>query len=170
VNKPHQVAVRQKRERQAALLRLVRQQPIRNQNQLVRLLNRRGFSAAQASVSRDVRELGLVKLNGRYVPAGRVAAARRPDGRGTPPDELIVGVTPVGANLLIVKTPIGAASALAVELDRLALPEIAGTIAGDDTVFVAVHSRAAQGRVLAHLKTPHGAAPNPAGSTEPPDS
>lgn len=162
--------MRQKRERQAALLRLVRQQPIRNQNQLVRLLNRRGFSAAQASVSRDVRELGLVKLNGRYVPAGRVTAARRPDGSAAPPDELIMDVAPVGANLLVVKTPIGAASALAVELDRLALPEVAGTIAGDDTVFVAVHSRAAQGRVLARLRSPRTAAARATGPTEPPDS
>jgi transcriptional regulator of arginine metabolism len=62
-----------------------------------------------------------------------------------------MSVEPVGANLVVIKTPVGSANVVAVDLDRKELPDIAGTVAGDDTIFVAVRSRAAQGRVMAFL-------------------
>ncbi len=141
----------QKRRRHVALMRLIRQQPESNQAELARLLQREGFPATQASVSRDARELGLVKLDGRYVPARRLGPRPRAL-PALPESELITSVEPIGANLIVVRTRIGAASTVAVELDRQKLPEIAGTIAGDDTVFIAVRSRSAQGRVVAYLK------------------
>ncbi len=140
-----------KRRRQAALLRLVHERPTRSQAELARLLSRGGHLATQASVSRDIRELGLVKVNGRYLSPGRL----RRNGAAAPElaeNELITAVDPVGANLVVVRTRVGAASAVAVELDRVGLAEIAGTLAGDDTVFVAVRSRSAQGRVVAFLR------------------
>lgn len=151
-----------KEQRQAVLLELVEQQGIRSQDQMVALLKEHGFSATQASVSRDIRELGLVKVGGRYVritpPAD--APGHQSHANADLPglaisshnSELITRCTPAGANLLVLRTRVGAASIVADQLDRTQLPEIVGTLAGDDTVFIAVSSRAAQGRVLAHLK------------------
>ena len=122
-----------KQERQVAIKKLVRERDIANQAELVDQLDKAGIAGTQASVSRDIRELGLIKVEGRYRMPGRKVAA---DSGGT--GELITDLVPVGANLVIIRTVIGAASAVAVELDRLELDDIAGTIAGDDTIFVAV--------------------------------
>ena len=144
--------MRSKGPRQTALLRLVRQQAVSNQGEMVALLKKSGFSVTQASVSRDVRELGLVRVAGRYVPASRVTTSADPGGLSVVVNELINYSEPVGANLVVVGTPPGAANTVAAELDQKRFPQIAGTLAGDDTVFVAVRSRSAQGRVLALLR------------------
>lgn len=140
----------EKRRRQSALLRLVRRQAAANQAQIVQMLRDAGFEATQASVSRDLRELGLVKVNGRYQSVASLARARG----AAPADalhELITSIEPVGANLIVVHVRVGAASTVAVEIDRHRSADIAGTIAGDDTILVAVKSRSAQGRALALL-------------------
>ena len=142
----------EKRKRQTALLRLVRGRAVANQNEIVRLLRTDGICATQASVSRDVRELGLVKIDGRYLLARHLTPRRPVHAAEGPLYELITAVEPVGANLVILRTRIGAASTVAVEIDRAASPDIAGTLAGDDTVFVAVRSRTAQGRAVAWLR------------------
>ena len=151
--------MKEKGQRQKALVRLVRRQAVSGQEQMVRLLRDLGFHATQSSISRDVRELGLVRVGGRYVPAAELGA-KRADGAGpTLEDELVISTEPVGANLLVVKTPPGGANAVAVGLDRRQSPDIAGTVAGDDTIFIAVRSRSAQGRVLALLREASGAGP-----------
>ncbi|MCP4589909.1 MAG: arginine repressor [bacterium] len=140
-----------KSSRQAALLTLVRRRRVASQEEMVRLLDGKGFSTTQASLSRDVRELGLVRVSGRYVPAGQLGV-ERPGGLLPERDsELIMSVEPIGANLIVVRTPPGAANAVAADLDSKTLPEISGTIAGDDTIFIAVRSRCAQGRLIAQL-------------------
>jgi transcriptional regulator of arginine metabolism len=142
----------EKRKRQTALLKLVRGQAVADQNEMVRALKSAGIMATQASVSRDVRELGLVKAAGRYVPATRLTAGRAGAQPESPLSELITMIEPVGANLIVVRTRIGAASTIAVGIDCTASPAIVGTVAGDDTVFVAVRSRSAQGQAVALLK------------------
>lgn len=137
-----------KAKRQAAVLRIVQRQRVASQQELARRLRAWGCRATQASLSRDLRELGLVKLDGRYVAPGRLFGA----GRREAFSELVTRVIPVGAHLVVVRTAVGAAGAVAAELDRRGLPEIAGTLAGDDTIFIAVGSRSAQGRVLAALR------------------
>jgi transcriptional regulator of arginine metabolism len=133
------------------LLRLIRAQAVESQGQIVALMRREGVRVTQASVSRDIREMGLVKLAGRYVPAAR-ALAPSPNGASPEPAVgLITGLEPVGANLVVVKTRIGAASSVAVMLDHDLGSLSAGTVAGDDTVFVAVRSRCDQGRLVAQL-------------------
>jgi transcriptional regulator of arginine metabolism len=140
-----------KRRRQAALRRLVRGRPVESQNQIVALMRREGIRVTQSSVSRDIREMGLVKLSGRYVPAAQALAAP-PDSLSLHPEvALITGVEPVGANLVTVKTRVGAASPVAIMLDHELGTILAGTIAGDDTVFVAVRSRCDQGHVVAQI-------------------
>jgi transcriptional regulator of arginine metabolism len=151
-----------KEQRQAALLELVQQRAVRSQDEMVALLQERGFTATQASVSRDIRELGLVKAGGRYAPVSAVTGEAPTDaasGHQAIPapstsynSELITACTPAGANLVVIRTKAGAASIVAADLDRRTMPEIVGTLAGDDTIFIAVPSRAAQGRLLAFLK------------------
>jgi transcriptional regulator of arginine metabolism len=140
-----------KRLRQAALLRLAKKKPLATQDETVEALRRSGFHATQSSVSRDLRELGLIRINGRYLPVAVAAGTAQKDGLPERDNELIISVEPVGANLIVIKTPVGAANAVAADLDGRSLPDVAGTVAGDDTIFVAVRSRAAQGRVAAFL-------------------
>jgi transcriptional regulator of arginine metabolism len=135
---------------------------VENQDQIISLMRREGFDVTQSSVSRDIRDLGLVKLAGRYVSMDQAMAASN-DAVATAPElGLILGFEPVGANLIVIKTHIGAASSVASVLDRELNEIAAGTIAGDDTLFVAVRSRCDQGRVVAQLnawlrRTPAGA-------------
>ena len=144
--------MRDKNKRQDALMAILKASPPRSQQEIVRRLRMAGLEVTQASVSRDVRELGLVKVNGEYVRANRVIPSSPAPSEQEPASELIIGVEPVGANLVVVHTEAGAASSVGVVLDGKRLPEVAGTVAGDDTIFVAVRSRADQGRLISWLK------------------
>jgi transcriptional regulator of arginine metabolism len=129
-----------RRERQAAILGIVREQAISTQSELADALHRAGHDVVQTTVSRDVHELGLVKVrapSGRlvYAPPGAndldrsraIASAMR---------RYAVSVEATG-NILVVTTPSGYANALAQSIDENAHPGIAGTIAGDNAIFVA---------------------------------
>jgi transcriptional regulator of arginine metabolism len=142
----------EKKGRQAAIARIIEAQPACSQNELVALLRKQGVRATQASISRDLRELGLVKVKGRYLVPDHL-------GRGEPqeripgvPDELLVSVEPVGANLVVVRTKPGSANLVAVGFDERKPDGVAGTVAGDDTIFIAVRSRSVQGRTVALLR------------------
>lgn len=124
-----------KERRQRKLLNLVRVLPVSTQGELAEQLARAGFAATQSSVSRDLEELGVVKQDGRYVlpRAARGAAARG-----------LLQLMGAGDVLVVAKCEPGLASSIAVEIDRASLPEIVGTLAGDDTIFIAVAERKAQ--------------------------
>jgi transcriptional regulator of arginine metabolism len=146
--------MRDKRLRQNRLLQIVKERDVRNQNEIIHRFMELGVPVTQASVSRDIRELGLVKVGGRYAtPAAVTATSGQGNGSDLGLAGLIRAVRAVGANLIIVQTPAGEASSVAVTIDQQQLSDVAGTVAGDDTIFVAVPSRAAQGRVLATLKS-----------------
>jgi transcriptional regulator of arginine metabolism len=128
-------------ERQGAILRLVEQNHISTQAELAEALRSEGIDAVQATVSRDVSRLGLVKVrngNGRLIYAlpgaadlrrlEELAAALRTGGGA---------LIPTG-QLLLIHPPRGFAAALADAIDESGLPEVAGTVAGDNTIFVAV--------------------------------
>ena len=85
------------------------------------------------------------------MPIAATKTASVGDGLEARDNELIIATEPIGANLIVVRTASGSANAVAIDLDRRGLSDIAGTVAGDDTIFVAVRSRAAQGRVVAFL-------------------
>jgi transcriptional regulator of arginine metabolism len=127
-------------ERQGTILRLVQQQPLSTQAEVADALRANGIEAVQATVSRDIAQLGLVKVRnelGRLVYALPGAAdLRRLDELGTALRRYMGETSPSGS-LLVVKTPRGFAAALADAIDAATLPEVAGTIAGDNTVFVA---------------------------------
>ncbi len=127
-------------ERQGTILRLVQQHPLSTQAEVAEALKANGIDAVQATVSRDITQLGLVKVRneaGRLVYALPGAADLRRLDELTTALRRWMGETAPSGSLLVVKTPRGFAAALADAIDAAALSEVAGTIAGDNTVFVA---------------------------------
>jgi transcriptional regulator of arginine metabolism len=127
-------------ERQGAILRLVNEQKLGTQAELAAALREAGFDAVQTTVSRDIAQLGLVKVRddaGRLVYALPGAAdLDRLNELASALRRWAVGVLSSG-NLAIVRTPPGYAQGLALAIDGASLADVAGTVAGDDTIFVA---------------------------------
>ena len=127
-------------ERQGAILRLVSEHKLATQSELAAALRDAGFDAVQTTVSRDIAQLGLVKVRdeeGRLVYALPGAAdLNRLNELASALRRWATDVVSSG-NLAIVKTPPGYAQGLALALDAAALAEVVGTVAGDDTIFVA---------------------------------
>ena len=120
--------------RQKKLLSLVRAKPFANQAELRDSLERAGFATTQSSLSRDLEELGIVKHRGHYaIPNTNGNAARG-----------LVSLDLCGENLVIARTEPGLASGVAVEIDGAVISEIVGTLAGEDTIFIAVGDAKAQ--------------------------
>ncbi|MFN8583469.1 MAG: hypothetical protein U0163_21145 [Gemmatimonadaceae bacterium] len=141
-----------KNRRKEAVLNLIRSRSIGSQRELVQTMRQAGLETTQASISRDIRELGLVKIGGSYQALSDIHEPQK----ATPPDpvlELIISFEPVGANLIVIRTTTGSANSVAVRLDREHRKEVAGTLAGDDTIFIAVRSRSDQGRVIGFLRS-----------------
>jgi transcriptional regulator of arginine metabolism len=143
-------------ERQGTILRLVQQQPLSTQAEVAGALKANGIDAVQATVSRDITQLGLVKVRnaeGRLV-YGLPGAAdlRRADELANALRHYMGATTPSGS-LLVIQTPRGFAVALADAIDAAALPEVAGTIAGDNTVFVACADGTTPAEVDAELRS-----------------
>ncbi|MEZ5418555.1 MAG: hypothetical protein R2708_14595 [Vicinamibacterales bacterium] len=141
-----------KARRQAAVLDLVSREPVRSQEQLRRRLVDLGFDVTQATLSRDIKELGLVKraADGSYQPAPDDAPATTATdaARHTLQRALVDYLAGIqqSQQLLVLRTGAGEAQPLALAIDRARLPEVCGTIAGDDTVLViARDTRAARG-------------------------
>jgi transcriptional regulator of arginine metabolism len=125
----------QKEQRQKKILSLIRARQIGTQEELSEHLERAGVPATQSSVSRDLVELGIVKHNGHYtVPRAANGAAARG----------LLELLTAGDALVVARCEPGLASAVAVEIDRAGVSEIVGTLAGEDTVFVAVTDSKAQ--------------------------
>ena len=127
-------------ERQGAILRLVREQELSTQADLARALSEQGLEAVQATISRDIAQLGLVKVRG---PQGRLvyslpgaADLDRLSELTSALRRLVDGLEPTG-NLVVIRTAPGNANALGRAFDDADLPEVAGCVAGDDTIFVA---------------------------------
>ena len=134
----------QKSERHNLILDLVSDRPIGRQAELARELRNRGFDVTQASISRDLDELGVVKVNGQY--------ARAELGTADPNLFGVKAVEPAGDNLIVVRCSSGLASAAAVRIDGEKMKGIVGTIAGDDTIFVAVADRHGQKVVMKNIR------------------
>jgi transcriptional regulator of arginine metabolism len=128
-----------RRERQQAILDLVRDREVSTQSELASALRERGFDAVQTTVSRDVSELGLVKVR---APSGRLVYAPP----GAEDADRLARLWPVlrrfalrvesSGNVVLVTTPSGCANALAQALDESLHPDVLGTVAGDNTILV----------------------------------
>jgi transcriptional regulator of arginine metabolism len=133
--------------RQQAILALLAERRVESQGELVALLAARGIQATQSSVSRDLKELGVARVGGRYVAPG----PERDPGLADMA-RFLRDARPAGPHLTVVLTISGTAQSVGIALDRAGWPEIVGTMAGDDTVFIATASEADQQRVLARLQ------------------
>jgi transcriptional regulator of arginine metabolism len=121
-------------DRYGKILEIINTNKIATQQELAAQLARSGFAATQSSVSRDIVKLGLTKLDGYYV---------------APSDAVNVGgpvteIDTAGDNLIVVKTEVGLAQPAALTIDRANIGEIVGTVAGDDTILIAVKNASAQ--------------------------
>lgn len=140
-----------KRQRQQAILELVRREALGSQQAILARLRALGFRATQPTISRDLEELGLARIRDgsggfRYTAPGETA----PPGRAVRLRHLLeefAASMEAAGNLLIIRTPPGAANALADALDDASLDHVAGTVAGDDTILV-VAREGARGRDL----------------------
>jgi len=120
--------------RQGQILKLIRSQHPHTQEDLAKALRAIGIPATQVTLSRDIRELGLVKTANGYARATQDAPAAGPD-VVTLAREFVQDVR-VAQNLLVLRTSAGHANSVAVALDQAEWPEVTGTIAGDDTILV----------------------------------
>ncbi len=134
--------VSEKSERHRLIINIVNARKITSQSQLVSVLDKNGFAVTQASVSRDLDELGISKVSGVY----------RQDPGLKPTNYGFLSFKPSGDNLVVARCASGLASALAVRLDSLDIDGIVGTLAGDDTVFIAVTERKTQQLLLPKLR------------------
>lgn len=144
-----------KAQRQSAILDLVEQEAVRSQEQLRQRLTARGFDVTQATLSRDIKELGLLKRSsdGAYQPAGDSAASpgNSLDALARALGEYLLNAEAV-QQLVVLKTGTGQAQILAVTIDRARLPEIAGTIAGDDTILIIARDQKGAQSIVKQLK------------------
>ncbi len=146
-----------KQLRQRAIRDLVEQRPIRTQQELAAALRERGFRTTQATISRDVAELGLVKAGRSGTQAYAIPPRlREADSSGEDRIRTLLHDMPVdirdAGTMLVLRTLPGSAHPLAAALDRARWSEVVGSIAGDDTVFVAFADRGALGRVKRRLQ------------------
>lgn len=141
-------------QRRDAIVRILRQTAVGRQAELVDLLHREGVEATQSSVSRDLRELGVVKGADRYLlPAveDALTPSHFEDVRA-----FLKGYRAAGASLTVIRTTIGTAPSVAIAIDKAHWPEIVGTIAGDDTIFIATAGARPQRRLHDRLRSSFG--------------
>jgi transcriptional regulator of arginine metabolism len=140
--------------RQGQIRKLIRARQIHTQDELATELRHVGVPATQVTLSRDIRELGLVKTGAGYVEPGDAAPVVRTD-VATAVRDTVLDIR-VAQNLLVLRTPPAHANLVASALDQAEWPEITGTVAGDDTVLVVTpDAKTAQGlrtRFLTFLK------------------
>lgn len=132
----------QKQERQKIIRELIRNEEFHSQIALTERLAKTGLVATQASVSRDLDEMGVIKIHGIYSLPGR---------NGRTSEFGPVSFHSVGENLIVARTLSGLASAVTVRIDSAAIPGVVGTIAGDDTIFIAVEDLKTQRKALDHI-------------------
>jgi len=139
-----------RRKRHLKILELISTRAIRTQEDLAEALAAEGWEVTQSSVSRDIAALRLIKADGAYRRPRAVAVPVDPDERRIA--DGVLTVEPAGDALVVLHTPPGEANRVAVALDRLAWPDVVGTIAGDDTIFLAVKNGPAQRRVMGEVR------------------
>lgn len=135
----------QRENRLDAIREILSAEAIGSQHDLLQRLAAKGFAATQSSICRDLRELGVAKVRGHYVLASP-AALEAPEGL-SPLAPLVRGVSPAGPHMLVVRCVAGGAARVGAGIDNAGWREVVGTVAGDDTLFIATASVRARNRV-----------------------
>ncbi|HEX9405353.1 MAG TPA: hypothetical protein VF917_13040 [Steroidobacteraceae bacterium] len=120
--------------RRSMLAKIIREQAVGRQTELVAMLRKHGHVATQSSVSRDLRELGVAKMGDRYVLPDTAAP---PKSDFSTLKQFVNARLTAGTNLTVLKTTVGSAQSVAVAIDTARWPEVIGTLSGDDTIFIA---------------------------------
>lgn len=145
--------IHQSVSRRAAILRIIRESTVHNQDELVKVLRRQGFEATQSSVSRDLRELGVAKAGDHYIVPSENAAELNPFAAVA---NFVLQARTAGPSLTVVKTTTGCAPSVAFAIDQAQWPEIVGTIQGDDTIFIVTEDGRDQRKLLERLRATFG--------------
>ena len=140
----------QQLERRGAIVRLLRAGSVRKQSDVVRLLKKEGHEATQSSISRDFRDLGVHKAGGRYVLPPEEPT--RANGDFATLAQFVRALRPAGNCITVVRTTVGAAQSVAVAIDSAQWPEVAGTLSGDDTIFIATATARDQQALIERLR------------------
>ena len=140
-----------KKVRHARILEIIRGHSVESQERLSALLRDDGAEVAQTTISRDIRELGLVKVRGCYQ---AVAASPAPSSSGALRSVFAQFITRTDAagNVVVIRTSSGNAHSVCVALDAAGWPEAVGTIAGDDTIFVLARDPDECGKLLKRIR------------------
>ena len=136
--------------RRDAILGILRGGVVRRQQELTRLLKRKGYAVTQSSVSRDLRDLGVLKASGRYLPPPLEVAHANGNFPALAP--FVRAIAAAGPSLTVIRTTTGAAQSVAVAIDKAEWPEVVGTISGDDTIFIATPQARAQQQLRQRLR------------------
>ncbi len=137
--------------RQRAILELLKQETVASQQGLQRLLRKRGFKVGQATLSRDIHDLRLVKTSDGYaVPAAESSTPALPPVSRLV-REFVLDVRPA-QNLLVIKTSVGSAQPVAAALDEKEWPEAIGTVAGDDTILIVCPNNREANKLAARIQ------------------
>jgi transcriptional regulator of arginine metabolism len=139
-----------RRKRHLKILELISTRAVHTQEELAEALASEGWEVTQSSVSRDIAALRLVKTAGAYRRPTRSTTPADPDERRIA--EGVLTIDQAGDALIVLHTPPGEANRVAVAIDRLAWPDVVGTIAGDDTIFLAVKDSHAQRKVTGEVR------------------
>jgi len=138
--------------RQRKILEIIRREPVTTQEDLAAALKKNGFAVTQATVSRDIKELGLIKIPGeknlfRYAIPGEPPLHRGEERLRRLFRDTVVGMD-LSENLIIIKTHPGSAQAVASAIDQAGWQEIIGTVGGDDTILVVVKPKRVTAAVI----------------------
>lgn len=139
--------------RRTTLAKIIREQAVGRQAELVAMLRKHGHAATQSSVSRDLRELGVAKLGDRYVLPETGAPVKNDF---STLKQFVSAMQTAGTNLTVLKTTVGSAQSVAVAIDGARWPEVIGTISGDDTIFIATAGPREQLKLGERLQTLFG--------------
>lgn len=126
-------------KRRQDIINLISNHKVGTQEHLAELLEKKGYSTTQSSISRDLRQIGVVKIRGFY------ALPQKPEAAAV---FGLIALETSGGNLIVARCEPGLASAVAVRIDNARITEIIGTIAGDDTIFIAVNDAKSQRAAL----------------------
>jgi transcriptional regulator of arginine metabolism len=140
-----------KKARQDRIIEIIRKGNVASQEELSELLEKEAITVTQSTLSRDIRELGAVKSRGFY----RVTVARNnapsPESVRRALQQFLLRIE-VSGNILMLKTPPGSAHSLGVVMDAVEWPEILGTVAGDDTIFVLLRNQHLGNKILKRIR------------------
>ena len=140
-----------KQGRQSVILELIENYDIETQDELSSRLREKGYEVTQATISRDIKELKLIKVQSetgayKYAASGRETMGKLDIFKRVFRDTVLSVET--AASMVVVRTMTGSANAAAEAIDEMDIPEVAGTLAGDNTIFVAIREEGMQKRIV----------------------